>query len=144
MSGLEVAGLAVGVVLPVVVEAIKAYSSTRKKIKTYRGYSGELHRLYRRLDVQRQNFLNECQLILREVVDDPEDMVDNVNHYAWRDRQLDQRLEERLLKNCESCVWIVENIQERLASIDEELGCFDILRAEKLQVSLTHLHTACN
>ncbi|KAB2569715.1 hypothetical protein DBV05_g11614 [Lasiodiplodia theobromae] len=133
MSGLEVAGLAVGVVLPIVVEAIKAYSSTRKKIKTYRGYSNELHRLYRRLDVQRQNFLNECQLILREVVDDPEDMVDNVNHYAWRDRQLGQRLEERLLKNCESCVWIVENIQERLASIDEELGRFDVLRAEKLQ-----------
>ena len=135
MSGLEVAGLGVGILLPLVVEALKGYSTTRKQLKTYRAYSNEVRRLYNHFGIQRDNYFNECQLLLQDLVgDDAEDMLDDCSHHRWGDSDLAERIRKRLENNYDNCVRIMKAIKETLEEVAEELKPFDVLLSEKSQV----------
>ncbi|KAF2145964.1 uncharacterized protein K452DRAFT_242384 [Aplosporella prunicola CBS 121167] len=134
MSGLEVAGLGVGILLPLVVEAVKGYSTTRKQLKTYRAYSNEVRRLYDHFGIQRDNYLNECQLLLQDLVgDDVEDMLEDCSHDRWKDRDLAERIKKRLENNYDNCVRIMMAVKEALEEVAEELKPFEVLLSEKEQ-----------
>jgi hypothetical protein len=137
MSGVEVAGLFLGV-LPVVIEAVKAYHTTYKKIQNFRHYSREVERIQKQFRVRQRMFLNECHLLLQLVVDDDvtKAMLGDFEHSLWRDKDLNNQLNNYLSDSYQSCKDIVEDTQIILEDVGEELRCFDIIASEKLKVKL--------
>ena len=137
MSGAEVAGLFLGV-LPVVIEAVKAYHTTCEKIQIFRHYSREVERIQKQFHVRQRMFLNECHLLLQLVVDDDvtKAMLGDFEHSLWRDKDLNNQLNNYLSDSYQSCKDIVEDTQTILEDVGEELGCFDAIASEKLKVKL--------
>ena len=136
MSGLEVGSLVVGI-LPILVGAVRAYSSISTKISTYRHYSSEVRRLQMRFQVQQQNLLNEGQLLLHIVVEDGQtraEMLGSFEHALWNDRRLNEQLKKHLGNNYECCKNIIEECQACLEEFDKELKCYDILLSQKVKV----------
>ena len=137
MSGVEVAGLFLGV-LPVVIEAVKAYHATCEKIQIFQHYSREVERIQKQFRVRQRMFLNECHLLLQLVVDDDvtKAMLGDFEHSLWRDKDLNNQLNNYLSDSYQSCKDIVEDTQTILEDVGEELRCFDVIASEKLKVKL--------
>ena len=137
MSGAEVVGLFLGV-LPVVIEAVKAYHTTCEKIQIFRHYSREVERIQKQFCVRQRMFLNECHLLLQLVVDDDvtKAMLGDFEHSSWRDKDLDNQLNNYLSDSYQSCKDIMEDTQTILEDVGEELRCFDAIASEKLKVKL--------
>ena len=137
MSGVEAAGLFLGV-LPVVIEAVKAYHTTCEKIQIFRHYSREVERIRKQFRVRQRMFLNECHLLLQLVVDDDvtKAMLGDFEHSLWRDKDLNNQLNNYLSDSYQSCKDIVEDTQTILEDVGEELRCFDVIASEKLKVKL--------
>ena len=137
MSGAEVAGLFFGV-LPVVIEAVKAYHTTCEKIRIFQHYSREVERIQKQFRVRQRMFLNECHLLLQLVVDDDvtKAMLGDFEHSLWRDKSLNNQLNNYLSDSYQSCKDIVEDTQTILEDVGEELRCFDAIASEKLKVKL--------
>ena len=137
MSGVEVAGLFLGV-LPIVIEAVKAYHTTCEKIQNFRHYSREVERIRKQFRVRQRMFLNECHLLLQLVVDDDvtKAMLGDFEHSLWRDKDLNNQLNNYLSDSYQSCKDLVEDTQTILEDVREELRCFDAIASEKLKVKL--------
>jgi hypothetical protein len=124
-------------VLPLVVEASKAYQSAYAKFKTFCHYSREVKRIQKRVNLQKQLFTNECHLLLRLVVQEDHILKAMTEDYCdarWGDHDLEKRIEEQLRSNYESCKEIVEEIQATLAEIEKEMKVFEILSAQTQKV----------
>lgn len=134
MSGVEVVGLFLGV-LPVVIEAVKAYHTTCEKIQIFRHYSREVERILKQFRVRQRMFLNECHLLLQLVVDDDgtKAMLGDFEHSLWRDKDLNNQLNNYLSDSYKSCKDIMEDTQTILEDVGEELRCFDVITSEKLK-----------
>jgi len=137
MSGVEVAGLVLGI-LPILVEALKAYSSAAEKIHTFRHVSREIGRIQRRFQTQKQLFKNECFHLLSLVVDEDDaawEMLANKSHALWQDPGLDGKMRKRLCgDNFRTCQDLLSDINEALKDIGDAIKCFDILAASKPDV----------
>lgn len=121
-------GLALGV-LPIIIEAIKAYESTYDKIKTFRQVSREVGRLLKKFERQMQFFENECHLLLRLVLKNDgwkaKEMMENPAHHLWTDHDLHNRVTELLNNNYGTCKSIAEEIKISLDGLEEELIYLD-------------------
>ncbi|KAF2651954.1 hypothetical protein K491DRAFT_696015 [Lophiostoma macrostomum CBS 122681] len=127
MSGLEVAGVCLGV-LPILLEAIKAYSSVSRSLRVFRHCSSELKSIEKQFLIRRGIFRNECCLLLRLVGDDgaAKDMIDNEADERWKDEQLDARLGAALKDNILLCRIAIEASKDAIDDLQEELHKFDL------------------
>jgi hypothetical protein len=124
MSGIEIAGLAIGIV-PVVVEILKSYRTTKKRLNTFRKYAQVIHDVRLRYRVAATSFTNECQLLLRAVVEDKRElagMLDDPQHAAWLDPALETRFRAFLELDCgvfeEMILFIRDVLRDTQAALD--------------------------
>ena len=122
MSGIEIVGLAFGVV-PVVVETLKSYSFVWTKLHSCRHYSQEVEGIVSRLTSARTNFNNEVQL-LRQCLQ-PKTQVGDLGD------DVDLALEETY----KSCITTIERVRGTLHEMQAEMVKFDDLLEQKTQVN---------
>lgn len=137
MSGIEIAGLAVGV-LPILVELVKSYSTILRKARTLRHHGKVIRSLATQLDTQNGIFLNEVRLLLRSVEEENviETMLENANDYRWTSSELSSRLRWALRENFSVCRNIVEEIGDSIEELREDLALFDVFWEGKPKVSV--------
>ena len=135
MSGVEVAGLVFGV-LPILIEAIKAYGSVSDGLRTFRHWSREVKSISVQLKVQNGIFLNECRLLLRHIEDDKaaDAMLDDEADQRWTSKELNDRLNTVLKNNLELCCSIIEETKEIVDEMRKEMSKFDVLQQRKQKV----------
>ncbi|EON64583.1 hypothetical protein W97_03816 [Coniosporium apollinis CBS 100218] len=134
MAGVEIAGLAVGV-LPVIVLTAEAYRTTYDKIRTFRDWSREVERLQARLNAQKHFFFNECQLLLRLVVhsDRSQAMLEDLGDILWKDQELNNRMHRCLDTNVDLCRSLINEALKVLQELDTDLDCFNEVTARRLR-----------
>jgi hypothetical protein len=101
MSGIEVAGLVFGVI-PIIIEILKSYRTTRDRLNAFRKHTQIVNEVQLRYRVAATNFSNDCQLLLKAVVEDAREldkMVGDPQHSGWRDPQLEPRFRAFLEPN---------------------------------------------
>lgn len=135
MSGFEVVSVVFGV-LPVLIEAVKAYSSVSESLHTFRHYSKEIKAIRVQFKVHHGIFLNEGRLLLRLVGDEraAKDMLDDAADTRWKSKELNDRFNTALKDNFELCRSIIEASKDIADGLIEELRKFDILVERKAQV----------
>ncbi|KAH7398767.1 hypothetical protein DE146DRAFT_504079 [Phaeosphaeria sp. MPI-PUGE-AT-0046c] len=132
MSGIEIAGLAFGV-LPILIELVKSYSTVAEGLHTFRHYSREVKAISLQLNVQNGIFLNHCRLLLRLVEDDTaaENMLEDRSDRRWTSKELNDKLNTVLKESFDLCRAIVEGTKDVIDEIKGEMEKFDDLRAQK-------------
>lgn len=140
MSGIEIAGLAFGV-LPILIEVVKSYSTVADGLRTFRHYSREVKAISVQLNVQNGIFLNHCRLLLRLIEDDEaaEDMLEDRSDRRWTSKELNDKLNVVLKDSFDLCRDIVEGTKDVVDEMKVELEKFDDLRAQKRKVCLCRL-----
>ncbi|KAG8531245.1 uncharacterized protein KY384_004603 [Bacidia gigantensis] len=124
MSGVEVAGLAIGL-LPIIFSAINNYQSlVSRPFSRYSSFSKDVDRYLTRLDNQRVIFRKDCFLLLSDLVnsDDADLMLANPEEYHqyWSDEGLDYQLADILGESRQQCMRTLEQIDSILADIEQE------------------------
>lgn len=148
MSGIEVAGLVVGVI-PIVIEILKSYRMTRDRLKAFRNRTQIANEVQLRYRIAATNFSNDCQLLLKGVVDDARElaeMVDNPQHYAWRDSQLEEQFRAFLEPNYTLFENIITLMRDVLRDTQKALkDCFEQTSGHESQQTAAHrLYLAFN
>ncbi|PVH96307.1 hypothetical protein DM02DRAFT_687942 [Periconia macrospinosa] len=144
MSGVEIAGLAIGIV-PIVIEIIKAYRSTRDHLQTFTHHVQVVQDVRLRYRVAATNFTNDCQLLLEPVVEDAGElynMVDDPKHEGWTKPSLEERFREFLDRDYETCEQIVVHIRDVLRKTQSRLEALRNINDEP--GTLKRLHQAFN
>lgn len=138
MSGIEIAGLAVGV-LPLLVELVKSYSAMLRRAHTFRHYGKAVKSLSIQLDTQNGLFMNEIRLLLLCVGDEAvvESMLADAGDQRWTSHEMGQRLHQVLGDNFIICRNIIEEIGEMIADLRKDLEQFDVFWDRKSKVSKT-------
>lgn len=124
MSGIEVAGLALGV-LPIVLEVVKSYKATAGRLNTLRHYVHAAFNLRLKYKLEESSFRNECQHLLAIIIDDESDllqMLRDTDHTLWRDHKAETRLRQLLGQDYELCEDIVVEIRDILRETKDELS----------------------
>lgn len=135
MSGIEIAGLAFGVI-PILIEVVKSYKHMSKKVHTIRHYSREVKSISEQLTVHNGIFLNEVRLLLRsiEAEDAVEVMLGDAADQRWTSEHLDDKLKTVLQDSFDICCGIIEEIKDTIEIMRGELAKFDILLDRKVKV----------
>jgi hypothetical protein len=135
MSGIEFAGLAFGV-LPVLIEAVKAYSYVSSTLHTFRHYSKEVKSIRVRFRVHHGIFLNECRLLLRLIENEQgvKDMLEDESDKRWYSKAINDKFNNILKDNFELCCDIIAASKDGVAELNEEMRKFDELRQRRDQV----------
>lgn len=135
MSGLEIPSLVFGI-LPILVEAVKSYSTVANSLHTFRHYSKEVRTIKIQFRCHQGIFMNECRLLLCLIEDEggAKDMLDDGTDRRWTSKQLNDQLNEALKDNFDLCRRIVEASKEVVDGMSEELKKFDILVEKRSQV----------
>ena len=138
MSGIEIAGLAVGV-LPLLVELVKSYSAMLRRAHTFRHHGKAVKSLSIQLDTQNGLFMNEIRLLLLCVGDEAvvESMLADAGDQRWTSHEMGQRLHQVLGDNFIICRNIIEEIGEMIADLRKDLEQFDVFWDRKSKVSKT-------
>jgi hypothetical protein len=137
MSGIEVASLVIGV-LPILVEAVKSYTTIYRGFQTFRHYSKEVRTFSVQLKTQKGIFCNEIRLLLRlvenaKVVDE---MIEDAGDSRWASKQLNDRLSAILQHDFELYKNTIEETVEIVEQLKLEVEKYDVLLADKAQVSI--------
>jgi hypothetical protein len=135
---MDPASLGLGI-LPLLVGAIKSYSSLREKLDVFRHYSRELRRMRQRLDLERRLFLNETRLLVLTAVEDHSlltQMLDDPENPEWYSKTTESAFREVLVDSYDEYVDAINSICETIQEIQTELDCFNWFRSEQHEVSL--------
>ncbi|KAL1613242.1 hypothetical protein SLS60_001474 [Paraconiothyrium brasiliense] len=148
MSGIEVAGLIFGIV-PVVVEILKSYNSAKERLKSFTNHVQVVRDVQLRYRVAATNFANDCQLLLKAVIESAHElsqMIDNPNHSGWQDPSLEGRLRKYLGRDCQIFEEVVIRIRDvlrdtaaQLSKVDQDLSAG---QKDSRTMSLKQLYTA--
>ncbi|KAH7092466.1 hypothetical protein FB567DRAFT_588743 [Paraphoma chrysanthemicola] len=133
MSGIEIAGLALGAI-PVILEAIQGYRNTYDRIQEFKQATKQLQILDAQFRVCRLNFLSECRLLLHLVLSDPQlsqEMITDTRHSLWQDVTVETQLSALLRGDLKACATIVADTTATIRSFDRRLT--------KLQISPNNL-----
>lgn len=134
--GMEVAGVVLGVV-PIVVEAIKAWRIIHHKLRVFRYYAREIKRIYDKLRVQSCIFDNEIEALLTAsglragVV---QEMIADPGHQGWANPSNIDRITTQLGKDHDVYLDLLQSISSSLAKVQSELTSFDHLIEHKGKV----------
>ncbi|KAH6892035.1 hypothetical protein B0T10DRAFT_283521 [Thelonectria olida] len=130
------AELALGVlgIVPLVGVAIKSYKTLTSKLRAFRHCSSTVHRVYKKLRVQRRIFKNECHLLLRHGVDDEaaiRDLMSDFDHRGWNNQDWEKHLRVSLKENYDECAEHVRDIIETIRRLEAEFCCFQAVEAKQ-------------
>jgi hypothetical protein len=142
MSGLEIAGLAFGV-LPVILEAVKSYAIIRDKVRLFRRCNCEIEDTFVEFKAIRVIFLNEVRLLLRSIQDKQQAKLDleDCDDRRWASREFENQLSTVLEDNYDACGEVMQQTKRTLGEIATELENFDPLLSQKSPVSSEFSHT---
>jgi hypothetical protein len=127
MSGIEFAGLAIGII-PIIAEILKSYSATRSRLKTFARYTHIISDVQLRYQVAAANFSNSCQLLLQAAIDDLEEvseMIKNPDHSGWRQSSLEDRFRNFLDRDYQLCQAIVVKVRDVLRETGKTIMSLD-------------------
>lgn len=135
---MEPVSLSLGII-PLIGGSIKLYKASRSRLRVFRHYSGEVDRVRKQFDRQRQFFLNEVHLALRLVIEDEslvQDMVENGDHLYWQRQSLERAMLDRLnANNCQVLKEIAADIGKTIGNVEKELECFECLEEARREAS---------
>jgi hypothetical protein len=136
MSGLEIAGLAFGI-LPILVEVIKSYSTISRKIHTLRHYSKEVRSISEQLKIHNGIFLNEVRLLLRSIEDEKEveSMLNEADHHRWKAQNLNDKITAVLGESFGLCRSIIESTNDIIDAMGDDMARFEEIIKHKTKVS---------
>jgi hypothetical protein len=97
MSGIEVAGILLGVI-PLVISALEHYAEGISTIHKWWRYKRELASLKRILDAEYVRYLNTCEELLSGIVPDATlaALLDFPGGPGWQDSEIERKLRSRL------------------------------------------------
>ncbi|CAI6342536.1 unnamed protein product [Periconia digitata] len=127
MSGIEVAGIVIGIV-PIVVAILKSNRALQTRLRTFTRYVEAVRAVQLRHKVAATNFSVDCQLLLKAVVDNAHElsqMIDDPKHANWQDPALEERLQRFLGRNSQVLEDVVVKIREVLQETDTRLSKLD-------------------
>jgi len=119
---------------------MKTYKIIHRKLKTFCHYSREVKQVQKLLDRQSHFFTNEVHLLLRDVVDDEQNiqlMLKDVHSPRWQSKELEVRMRKILRQNYDVCRGVIEEVDATMQRLQQELRCFDELAAECGRVCLS-------
>lgn len=123
MSGIEVAGLVIGVV-PIFIEIIKSYGHAREKLGTFKRYHQAVCEIQLDFRLEEKTFRDECHHLLVLVVEEEQelqDMLQNANNHRWHDRNLESRFQTTLGNDYGICEEVVIKIRDILRETTDDL-----------------------
>ncbi|KAI1323263.1 hypothetical protein F5Y16DRAFT_384108 [Xylariaceae sp. FL0255] len=115
--------LALGIT-PLVLSVLQGIKATRSRLKTLRNHDRVMQRLRRTFTTQSHIFLDECHLLLQQIVD-PDDvvfMLENDQSTLWNEPTLDQKIRDYLGRKFDDVKEIMQDIQVQIKSLDERLN----------------------
>ncbi|KAK6440584.1 hypothetical protein LTR95_003189 [Oleoguttula sp. CCFEE 5521] len=124
---MEVTGVVLGAV-PIIIEALKAWKTVTRTLRTFRGYSKEVKRVHDRLRVQRCLFDNEIETLLRSTTltaDDVQAMLDDPLDSGWTSPITKREIGVVLSKNANVYADLMQSILGELGSLQRKLSIFD-------------------
>jgi hypothetical protein len=129
MSGIEVAGLAFGVV-PIIVGILKSYGTAKRRFITFSRHVEVVRDIQLGFQVAAANFNNECRLLLQAVLAHPCDiseMIEDPTHQGWQEqgKDIEQRLRGLMQHDYELCENIVTRLRNILCETQESLSKLD-------------------
>lgn len=121
MSGLEVAGLILGI-FPVLVEGAKiavAHASQFKKLKVWRF---QLESLRGELSTQKTLFTNLVTLLLQDIIDAVavSELLRDAHSSSWKEEDNEKRLRDRLGNSYETVCRLLEDLSNELDSLQQK------------------------
>jgi hypothetical protein len=121
MDPATAAGLVLSVI-PLLISAVENYEVTFQPFVTYCRYAKEVERFTTRLDTQRAIFCNECQLLFLAVSDGQSlnEVLANPAHPLRWDDEISSRLHDMLGSSYQTCVSLLNHINETLSAIMQE------------------------
>lgn len=126
MSGIEIAGLALGAI-PVILEAIKGYQSVHTHIQDFKQAHKHLKIVNAQFQVCKLNFTSECRLLLELVISPglSQALIADTQHALWGDEELKKQLAAQLRDSAEACVTIVTDTTKTIKEFDDRLSKFE-------------------
>jgi hypothetical protein len=131
-------------ILPQVRNTIIVYKTVRSKFKIFRHYSTEIERIQKLFSAQRGCFLNEIELLLRLVLDDPATIDDMMKNPENTSSQWDSYLDGKNLKalfgrNLSLLRDVIFDISASITALQNTFQCFLPLEQEKERVRHYHI-----
>ncbi|KAF2792056.1 hypothetical protein K505DRAFT_363261 [Melanomma pulvis-pyrius CBS 109.77] len=122
MSGLEAAGLVVGII-PILLKVVTCYQTTREVFHSLASSSTGVKRLETRFKTQESIFRNECRHILLMVTDDKQlsEMLQDTSCGLWHDARIDDQLKLRVGDNYDALKGTLAEIREMLVEVQKVL-----------------------
>ncbi|KAK7984464.1 hypothetical protein PG989_011866 [Apiospora arundinis] len=115
--------LALGIA-PLCLTAIKGFTVVRSKFHLFRNHKRELKRLKTTFVTQTHIFLDECHLLLQEVID-PDDvvfMVEDPESALWKAPGLDQKIKGYLGRKYSDVQEVIKDIKELVQDLGNDLN----------------------
>lgn len=127
MTGVvEATSLALAVV-PIIISATKSFSTATCALKRYRHFSSEIGRLSTLVKLQRTIFHGEIKSLLAWCVgwDQAEQLLQDIDHAKWHDKDLEQSFVTRLRETRTSFLELVQWIDVELTEMEAKVGSFE-------------------
>ncbi|KAF2651382.1 hypothetical protein K491DRAFT_682204 [Lophiostoma macrostomum CBS 122681] len=120
MSGVEVAGLALGA-LPILIQAIESYNESLDPLKSFVRWERELPQLIRKLRNEHVHYAQTMRQLLEPITTDFElaEMLSEPGGQLWKDKAMVSKLEGKLQESYfayQSTVVDIERIMKKIAS----------------------------
>ncbi|KAK8863006.1 hypothetical protein PGQ11_009241 [Apiospora arundinis] len=112
-------------IVPLCFAAIKGTRVVLKRLKILRQHNIEIKRLQKKFRTQTDNFLDECQTFLQELLDDydlAEELVKDDTHPMWNTVQLDNQIKNFLGRRTDRFEEIMNDIHEKISGLDMALN----------------------
>ena len=138
---MEIAGTVLAVV-PLIVEALKAYNTAYQRFRFFRHYAREVNRVYIGLRAQQCVLVSELELILGKTWlsgNDILSMLSNVDHKLWDAEGLDGAINGVLGKHSGVYLDLLKSIVTQLQELKSDLRRFDHYKEERLPVRLANV-----
>ncbi|KAJ9143383.1 hypothetical protein NKR23_g6633 [Pleurostoma richardsiae] len=117
MSGLEVTGIVLGAI-PLLISTLEHYGEGLSTLQRWRKYERELRSLTRNLETERVKLQDVCEKLLIDIVPPSriESMINDPMGDAWREKEVQRKVETRLWKGYHVFEATIEDIK---VAVDE-------------------------
>ena len=135
MSGLEIAGVVLGVI-PIIQIVLEHFHGDR--FKTLVKYQHMIRSISRKLEIEQAQFHSTCEKLLSPLVaeDRLAELLASPKGSKWKDADLEEDLRDHLGdKKYELYVGIIEDLAGFIISLKEDLGLADMVRLEPLSLA---------
>ncbi|KAI0140403.1 hypothetical protein BJ166DRAFT_542961 [Pestalotiopsis sp. NC0098] len=111
-------------IAPLCISAIKGIKAAKSTLKTLRHSKSELKRIRKKFTKETHIFLDECHLLLQEIID-PDDvvfMIEEPDNRLWSSDQLDEQIKAYLGRRHDDFEDVMQDIHDNIISLDKELS----------------------